>query len=230
MTGVLPFLILVGFVIVVVLALVLGQQVKQKRRAAFAVAATQLGLTYAAEDPFGIVGLPFQLFRRGDGRGVENVLYGTWQGVEVRAFDYWFYDESTDSKGGTSRSYSRFDCAILELGASGSPLTIDQENLFTRLADHLAMHDLQFESAAFNDAFNVKSGDPKFANDLIDARMQAWLLAHGTGYAFEVADSMVLCACRKIDPTGLVALLGTTKGFRDQVPPVVASLYPKHVD
>lgn len=227
--NVLPFLVLIAFVAVVVASLVLGYRAKQKRLAAFLVAATQLGLTYAAEDPFGTLGLPFQLFRRGDGRGVENVLSGTWQGTEVRAFDYWYYEETTDSKGGTSRSYSRFDCVILALDASCSALTIDPENLFTRLADHLAMHDIQFESGAFNDAFNVKSGDRKFANDLIDARMQGWLLAHGSGYAFEVAGDRLLCSCRQIDPTGFVSLLGTAKGFRDQVPAVVASLYPRLV-
>lgn len=225
----LPFLLLFGFVIIVIAALILAYRAKQKRLAAFVMAATQLGLTYTAEDPFGTLSLPFQLFRKGDGRGVENVLSGTWQGTDVRAFDYWYYEESTDSKGGTSRSYSRFDCVILEFDASGSPLTIDPENLLTRLADHLALHDIQFESGAFNDAFNVKSEDRKFANDLIDARMQQWLLTHGDGFSFEVAAERLLCSCRQIDPTGFVTLLGTAKGFRDQVPAVVASLYPRRV-
>jgi hypothetical protein len=224
-----PYLLLAGFVIVVIAALVLNYRAKQKRLAAFVLAATQLGLTYTAEDPFGTLSLPFQLFSRGDGRGVENVLSGTWQGMDVRAFDYWYYDESSDSKGGTSRSYSRFDCVILELDAACSPLTIDPENLLTRLADHIALHDIQFELGEFNDAFNVKSADRKFANDLIDARMQGWLLAHGDGFAFEVVGERMLCSCRQIDPTGFVTLLGTAKGFRDQVPAVVASLYPRSV-
>lgn len=30
----------------------------------------------------------FALLRRGDGRGTENVLSGTWQGMGVREFDY----------------------------------------------------------------------------------------------------------------------------------------------
>ena len=188
--------------------------------------ATQLGLVFAAEDPFGIVDLPFRLFQRGDGRGVENVLYGTWQGLDIRAFDYWYYDESTDAKGHTSRSYRRFDCAMLGVDAACSPVTIEPENLLTRLADHLAMHDIEFESQAFNEAFNVKSPDRKFANDLIDARMQWWLLDHGRGFSFEVVGNRLLCFEGRIDPTAFVTLLGTAKAFRDHVPRVVSSLYP----
>jgi hypothetical protein len=229
MSGAGAYLWLFGFGIVVIAILVFGYLAKQKRLAAFVTAATQLGLTYAPEDPFGTVNLPFPLFSKGDGRGVENVLYGAWQGTDVRAFDYWYYDESTDGRGHTSRSYSRFDCAVLELNASCRSLTIAPENLLTRLADHLALHDIQFESEVFNTAFNVKSEDRKFANDLIDARMQGWLLMHGEGFSFEVAGERLLCSCRKIDPTGFATLLGTAKGFRDQVPTVVASLYPKNV-
>lgn len=223
------YLLLLGFLVVVIAAMVFSYRAHQKRLAAFAMAAVQLGLTYTAQDPFGTLSLPFQLFRRGDGRAVENVLSGTWQGTTVRAFDYWYYDESSDSKGRTSRTYTRFDCVFLNIDARCSPLTIDPENVLTRLADHLAMHDIQFESGAFNDAFNVKSQDRKFANDLIDARMQDWLLAHGGKFSFELVRDGLLCYCRQIDPTGFVRLLGTAKGFREQVPSVVASLYPKMV-
>lgn len=222
-----------AFAPVAVLALVtiplvafLSYRSKQKRMQAFACIATQLGLSFTAEDPFGTLSEPFKLFGKGDGRGVENVLHGTWQGQEVRAFDYWYYEESADTKGHTSRSYSRFDCVLMRIEAACSPLTIDPENLLTRLAGHLAMHDIEFESGAFNSAFNVRSPDRKFANDLIDARMQAWLLRHGDGFSFEIAGDRFLCISGKIDPAGFVTLLGTAKGFRDQVPRVVASLYP----
>ncbi len=224
-----PFLMLAGFAAAVIAGLALSYRAKQRRLAAFALAAAQLGLAYTAEDPFATLSLPFHLFRKGDGRGVENVLAGTWQGSQVRLFDYWYYEESADTKGATSRTYSRFDCVILPLNARCSPLTIDPENLLTRLADHLALHDIQFESEAFNDAFNVKSEDRRFANALIDARMQRWLLTHGAGFSFEVVRERMLCSCRKIDPQGFVTLLGTAKGFSDQVPAVVASLYPKDV-
>jgi len=199
---------------------------KQKRREGFVTMAMQLGFQYSPQDPFGILAEPFALFQKGDGRGVENVLWGRWQDLDVRLFDYWYYDESTDSKGNRTRTYYRFDCVIAPVDAACSRVVIEHENLGTRLANALTFHDIQFESDDFNRAFFVKSPDAKFANDLIDARMMQWLLGNGTGFSFEVDGTELLCSCKKIQPTAIVPLLGTAKAFREHIPSVVASLYP----
>jgi hypothetical protein len=215
------------FVVVAVGAVLGAYYARRRRQDAFALFARQYGLAFSPEDPFGLLGLPFALLRRGDGQGVENVLSGGWQGVPVHAFDYWYYEESTDSKGGRSKTYQRFCCVVGPIDAACSPLTIDEENVLTRLADLVALDDLQFESEGFNRAFNVKGADARFATAFIDARMMRWLLAHGHGYGFEVVGDQVLVSCRKIPPMELVQLLGTTTTFLDQVPRVVFSLYPK---
>jgi hypothetical protein len=224
----------VGFALIVVLGLVAIGLVawfsfvaKKKRRQGFALVARQLGLQYAPEDPFGILAEPFALFEKGDGRGVENVLWGRWQDVDVRLFDYWYYEETTDSKGNTSRTYYRFDCVMAPVDAACSRLVIEHENLGTRLANALTFHDIQFESDAFNKAFYVKSPDAKFANDFVDARMMDWLMAHAAGFSFEVDGDELLCSCRRIEPTAIVPLLGTANAFREQIPRVVYSLYPR---
>ncbi|HET9671722.1 MAG TPA: hypothetical protein VFQ40_02600 [Actinomycetota bacterium] len=36
----------------------------------------------------------------------------------------------------------------------------------------------------------------------------------------------MLCWCRRVDPSGIVQVLGTAKGFLERIPPVVSSLYP----
>jgi hypothetical protein len=199
---------------------------KKKRRDDLAFVARQLGLRYAADDPFGILGEPFELLSRGDGQGVENVLWGAYHGLDVRAFDCWYYTESTDSNGHTSRSYSRFNGAIVPVAAECSNLTIANENVLTALADHVGLRDIGFESEEFNRTFNVTSPDRKFANDLIDARMMAWLLAQAKGYAFEVVGGQVLVFRKRLGPAEVVSLLGTAKAFVDHVPTVVYSLYP----
>jgi hypothetical protein len=199
---------------------------KKKRRDELAFVARQLGLSYAAEDPFGILGEPFELLSRGDGQGVENVLWGAYQGLDVRAFDYWYYTESRDANGHTSRSYSRFNGVIAPVAAACANLTIANENVLTALADHVGLRDIGFESEEFNRTFNVTSPDRKFANDLIDARMMAWLLAQAQGYAFEVVGRQVLVYRRRLGPAEVVSLLGTAKAFVDHVPTVVYSLYP----
>jgi len=222
----LPLLLFVGGLFLIILFIYLGYVSKQRRRAAFVEIARQLHLTYSEEDPFGLLGYPFGLFHKGDGRRIEHVLHGPWQEVDVVAFDYWYYDESTDSKGSTSRTYHRFDCALLPMPADCPRLIIDRENVFTRLADALSFHDIQFESEEFNRDFTVNCEVPKFANDLIDARMMQWLQGTGSGHAYEVVGNRVLVAGSKIDPLAFTELLGVARDFVQHVPKVVPSLYP----
>jgi len=219
-------LILVAGVAAVGLVAYLSYLSTKKRRLGFRTMARQLGLDYRLEDTFGLLGYPFALFQKGDGRGIENVLSGTWQGLDVRAFDYWYYEESTDSNGHRTRSYSRFDCAIVPLEASCPELSIGHENVLTRLAGALSFHDIEFEDERFNHAFNVRGNDRKFASDLVDARMMAWLLGHASDYGFDVVGNRVLVAGPKCSPEEMIQVIGTAKGFVDHVPKVVFSLYP----
>ena len=136
------------------------------------------------------------------GAGSRTSSPGRTRSIDTKAFDYWYYDESTDSKGHTTRTYYRFDCVVVPIDAACSPLTIENENVLTRLADALSFHDIEFESEDFNRMFNVKSPDKKFANDFIDARMMQWLLQNGKGTAFEVMGDRLLCYRRKLAPDG----------------------------
>ncbi len=59
--------------------------------------------------------------------------------------------------------------------------------MLTRLAAHLGLHDIEFESDDFNRRFNVTCSDRKFANDLVDSRMNQWLLvAHVPRVVFDL--------------------------------------------
>lgn len=203
----------------------LSYHLRQERLEGLVFMARQLGLAFSRQDVERCVDLPFSLFQRGDGRGAENVLSGTWQDLPVREFDYWYFDESSDTKGSTHRSYYRFSCAVTEIAAACSPLVLDREDVFTRLADHVGMHDIEFESEAFNRAFNVRAKDRRFASDLLDARMLSWLLTVDGAFRFETCGPWLLCYSKRRAPTELVALLGTLKGFRDHIPRVVHQLY-----
>ncbi len=221
-----PVLVLIAFVLVAAGGVGLSYYLKRKRRDELALMARQLGLGYSPRDTLGCLDLPFALLTKGDGRGTENVLWGTWQEMAVREFDYWYFEESTDSQGHRSRTYHRFSCAVTEIEAACSHLTIDRENLLTALADHIGLRDVEFESDGFNRAFNVKCKDRRFANDLIDARMMTWLLSADDAFRFEVCGTWLLCFSKRRPPTDLIPLLGTLMRFREQVPRVVYDLYP----
>ena len=198
---------------------------KQKRREALATFALQNKLEYSRDDPFDLIDSDFHLFGLGDGRGCENVLWGDWHGLTVKEADYWYYTESRDSEGHTTRSYHRFSTILAELSASLPRVSIARESLFTRLADALSFHDLDFESDDFNRLFQVKGSDREFAYKLIDARMMQWLLSTQGEFAFEVNGPNLLVWCDRLDPMGLVPLFGSAALFRDHIPRLVWSEY-----
>jgi hypothetical protein len=218
-------LIVVLIVAVVVGVALLTRYLDVKRRRELAGMAHQLGLSFSEVDLEGCGALPFALLRKGDGRGTENVMSGVWQGVPLREFDHWYYEESTDSKGHRTKTYYRFSCAVVEIEAACSALTIDREGFFTRLADAIGLDDITFELEEFNEAFNVKSRDRRFASDFLDQRMMRFLLGTDHAFEFEVAGRWLLCFSKRRRPTELIPLLGTLTGFLEHVPPVVLSLY-----
>lgn len=199
---------------------------KARRREQLRQMAIQFGLEYSPQDPFGLLGLPFRLFSRGDGRGVENVLWGEWQGVPLRACDYWYYEERTDSEGRRQRAYHRFTCAILEVPAAFPGLSVGPEGVLSRLADALGFRDIEFESEAFNRRYQVSARDRRFAYELLDARMLRWLLSLAGNLSFEVVGSWVMAYQRRVPPAGLVALIGAAAAFRARIPRVALGLYP----
>src|SRR3981081_270403 len=90
----------IAAVVVAAVAAVVGgfltsRHLTQKRREALTAVANGLGFRYSPDDPFDTLALPFSLFDRGDGRGVENVLWGMAGNLAVRLCDYRYYDEST---------------------------------------------------------------------------------------------------------------------------------------
>jgi len=217
--------LIVLFVLAAGVAAYVSYALRRKRRQELAAVAGQLGLAYSQDDTSGALALPFALLRRGVGRGAENLLEGTWQDMAVREFDYWYYEESTDPQGRRSKTYYRFSCAVAEVEADLSPLSVARENVLTRLADSIGLDDIAFELEEFNRAFNVRSSDAKFANDLIDQRMMRWLLATDRAYAFETCGRWLLAYAKRRRPSELPPLLGALRGFRDTIPRVVHDLY-----
>jgi hypothetical protein len=199
---------------------------KAKRREGLLALAVREGLEFSVDDPLGLLWYPFHLFTRGDGRGVENVLHGTWNDIPLAAFDFWFYDETTDSKGGRHRTYHRFSCALGEVEAALGSLVIGRESVFSRFADAVGFDDIAFESDAFNRTFEVRCEDRRFASAFVDPRMMEWLLATDRRQSFATGGRWLLVVAPRQPVEGFPGLLTTLRDFRAQVPRVIPSLFP----
>lgn len=197
-----------------------------KRREALVALAVREGLDFSIEDPLGLLWYPFHLFGRGDDRGVENVVHGTWNEIPLAVFDFWFYDETTDSKGGRHRSYQRFSCALAEVEAALGSLVIGRESVVSRFADAVGFDDIAFESDEFNRTFEVRCDDRRFASAFVDPRMMAWLLATDRRLSFATGGRWLLVVAPRQPVEGFPGLLSTLRDFHARVPRVIPSLFP----
>lgn len=197
-----------------------------KRREGLATFALREGLEFSVEDPLGLLWYPFPLLSRGDGRGVENVVHGTWKDIPLAAFDFWFYDETTDSKGGRHRTYQRFSCALGEVDAALGSLVIGRESVFTRLADAVGLDDISFESDEFNRTFEVRCDDRRFASAFVDPRMMAWLLAADRRLSFATGGRWLLVSAPRQPVEAVPGLLASLREFHARMPRVIPDLFP----
>jgi hypothetical protein len=152
-------------------------------------------------------------------------MWGRWQDLPVAVTDFWYYDESTDSKGSRTRTYHRFSVAEIQVAAWMPHVSIGRENLLTAAIEHAGFHDIEFESEDFNRTFRVKSEDREFAFKLVDARMMRWLLSIPGGFGLEVQGPKYIVYSRKLGPTELIPLFGTAKGFHQHIPQLVWNEY-----
>jgi len=205
----------------------IAYRIQQKRREEFFMLATKLGLTYSRDDPFDTVDYPFDLFGRGDKRGAENFIYGVTNGLDVRLFDYYYVEYSSDTQGHRTSSTYRFSCALTQVDAMCPHIALEHEGLLSGFARHLGFHDIEFESEEFNRAWKVHAEDKKCAYALCDARMMQWLLDEGGVAQYEVYGRVILCYTKRVSPPEYENLLEVLRRFHAHVPTVLASLYPR---
>jgi hypothetical protein len=205
----------------------LSYRAKQKRIAALVGVANQLGFEFAAADSQNCLGFPFALFERGDGRGVENVMWGRKDDVAMWLFDYWYYETQSDGRGSRSRRYFRFTCAVMTIDADCPSLRIAHEGFFSRVGNVLGFKDIELEFDDFNKEFRVRCKDQKFAFSLLDGRMMEWLMQTRSLETVEVVGPFVLLAIGKLVPADWRALASAAGEFHAHIPNVVWSGWPR---
>jgi hypothetical protein len=218
-------LIWIVVVAAVVAGLLISWHLRMRRRQDLASFALAHGLEFSIPDPFGLLGLPFRFLTKGDGRGVENVVWGAYGGQPLKAFDYWYYEQSTSSEGTTSRTYHRFSCVVLELPAAFPALQVMPEGVLSRLADHVGLRDLEMESEEFNRRYQVDAGAREFAYEVVDARMIRWLLGLGWPLSFALSGPYALLWTKRMAPSRLATLMGAAGSFRKRIPRMVWGRY-----
>jgi len=219
--------VFVVVVLVVLAASGVASLVRAKRAADISTIASRAGLQYASADPFDCTRVAFRLFTRGDGRGAENVMWREHDDGHVyRVFDYWFYKEHHDQYGQTTKTYTRFSCAMALVGSAWPDIEIVPEGLMDKMMNAVGGGDIDFESEEFNRLFTVRSPDRRFASALIDAQMLDFLLSTKAELNFELKGRWLLVWTDPVAAALMPGLLGVAERFVAHIPPVVWELYP----
>ena len=186
-------LVIPVFIIVFVYALISAR----KRRQAMAAIAERHGFAFAPErntnfaERYGFL----DKLRSGHNRYAYNIMQGRYEGHDVTLFDY-HYTTGT----GKNRSDHNISCFILRLPKSFPELVICKEGLLSKIVQAVGFDDIDFESHEFSRKFCVRSKDKKFAYDVCNARMIAYLLEN-PDLTIEIEfDTLALTFRRRLKP------------------------------
>lgn len=186
-----------GFIAIAVVLMIVGWHQRQARQSALRHLAMELGWSFDHGDArvggdgmlSTLLGLDgggggeyhaFAIFNRGRDRRAYNTLQGVLNlpgaggaaACPAIAGDFRYTTGS-----GKNRRTSHFSYLIVRLPVGPVPeLVVRPEGFFDQVASFVGYDDIDFESAAFSDAFHVKGSDKRFAWDLCDARMMQFLL------------------------------------------------------
>jgi hypothetical protein len=83
------------------------------------------------------------------------------------------------------------------------------------------------ESIEFDHRYRILAEDRAAAVAVVDARTMAWLLDRRVDLAYESAGSWVACSRPSASGDELDALIDTVLGFRDRLPRVLGSFFPR---
>lgn len=109
----------------------------------------------------------------GEDRYAFNLFEGDCQGQKCYAFDYHYTVGS-----GKNRQDYYFTMFMLVIKGTFPKVTIQPENLLTKIEGAFDSGNIKFESAEFSRLYFVHSDDKKFAYDVCHARMIEYLLAN----------------------------------------------------
>lgn len=215
-----------GLTILAILV-VLALAVRSRRRSKMQQVASSLGLRFSARDAFDTARLPFDLFTKGSRRRVENVMWGSVDGLHVRLFEYWHSNTRTEQRYEPTRQRyetvqredrHHFSCCMVEIPSRVPHIVIRHASLLDRAARRLLGRGMTLGSERFDRAFFVSGESPRAASEVIDERMMEWLLGLDGKWSFELRDSYLLAYCPRLRPRHLPVVLRVALGLRALIP------------
>jgi hypothetical protein len=179
-----------------------------------------LGLRRESADPFGIVGFPVTLFGRAGDPEVAELVWGTWRGIDVHAFELTVAPPSVT---GESRGRETFACAMATVEGPLPGLVVEPQLFLTLLQTAPPGSSIDFDDPAFDGAFNVWSDDEAFARRVLDEPARHWLQSLGGHWGLEVRGKIAILYGPRPDHPDLIATLDVLRDLLGHLPSELAA-------
>jgi hypothetical protein len=213
----LPILLAVVAVVAIISVVV---AVERKRREALRVVARKLGLRFDHNADRRLHRTySHSVFGKGHSQKATNNLFGTMPlagyEIRVRMGDFRYVTGH-----GKHRQTHNISYALFHLPFAGTPdLLIRKEHLGDKLVGGIGFDDIDFESEEFSRKFWVKSGDKRFAYDVVHPGMMEFLLEGPTPHVEIVGDTcLVLEGWGRWDPDTFEGAPGWFQAFLERWP------------
>jgi hypothetical protein len=212
-----PVIVLAAFVVG---AFVVTRTLKTRiRHEAVAGEAATLGLRLEPTDPFGLLGFPLSLFGRGTDGRIEEVRWGTWRGVDVKAFGYSYAPAvpAIGSTAGGTDHRGRFVCAIAAIPPVRSPIVAEPVSFVLGLGAHAPMGEVDLDHGAAASSFVVRCDDPDLARTLLEGVAGEWLVEGGEEWGFEASGQLLLIYGEPASAPSVPDVLGRLHDLRSRL-------------
>jgi hypothetical protein len=166
-----------------------------------------LGLRRETSDPFGLASFPLQVFSRSEDVSIDEVAWGTWRGMEVRAFGATALAPGTTPDGGGASSRTAIAGVLTNVAGDAPSVVIEPEVFATMFPRLPALGRVDLDDDALAASWTVWSDDAAFARSLLSEPMRAWLRSLGDAWAVEVSDRIALVYGRRPERADVVAVL-----------------------
>ncbi|HEY6567092.1 MAG TPA: LPXTG cell wall anchor domain-containing protein [Actinomycetota bacterium] len=212
---------------VVALAIAAGWHVarRRNRQRELMLLCRHAGLTFAPMDPFpDTVWLPFRWLGEERWIHTENVVWWDQEPDGVRAFD--LTTERSPAAQDGEPTHHRYTCASVPLPFGCPRLEIRPRGALDHVAGAIAGDEVRLELEAFNRRFHVSASDHRFVVAFCSPQMMQAMLALPEGITIAVNEDRMLLRSPELSAAQVLLTFEAARALRDDVPEVVASLYP----
>ncbi|HYG72100.1 MAG TPA: hypothetical protein VEC15_07415 [Actinomycetota bacterium] len=177
-----------------------------------------LGLRRETSDPFGIAGYPLQLFGRSEDATVDDVAWGPWRGLEVRAFGASMRAPTVPGTSLTSAPTTSMAAVLANIAEDAPPIVVEPQVFATMFERPPALAAVTTGDRAFDAVWSVYCDDAGFARALLDDAMRRWLLDLGDTWGVELSARMAMVYAPASERPDVVSVLEILAGFLRRVP------------